>query len=264
MFVIVYLRNNVGLFSHLDGNIEGEEDDPDLSGEDNKKIQSVFNIYCKDLIDSIGEHIKLHSKVVLVLINLLKVLLIYLILAGLYKYLFVPRLKNSDNCNLNRLYKYGFEYILIPIFLISPLYEVVNILTGGIISFVKLFITATLGDMFNINLFRNDKYNKILYYIIIIGQPGLLLQKNKSVQDILRFNHLGALSKYVRTFLYLFITLLFFIYLFLNIYLTNRLTKNNCYILKNLKKRELLPDKYQQITKENTRRCCYEKFDGSK
>ena len=249
MFVMVYLRNNIGLFNHLEHELE--EEDPDLKGENKKKVDSIFNTYCKDLVDSISGHIKTHNQVVIILINVLRIFLIYLIVAGLFTYLFVPRLKNSENCNLKRLYKYGFEYLLVPVFLIGPVFTLLNVLTMGSLSYLKIFITAKLGNFFEFDLFAKEQYNNwLLTGILLTVPPGYMLQKNKNITEILRFNHTGPLSKYVSNFVYLFITMLFFIYLFLNIYLTSRLSKNSCYILKNLQKRNLLKDKYTEITKE--------------
>ena len=126
---------------------------------------------------------------------------------------------------------------------------------GGMFDFIGAYFTQHISDPLNINLFVNESYNKWLYYIIIIiFLPGIMLQKNKNISEILRFNHLGGLSKYVSNFIYLFITMLVFAYLFLNIYLTKKLSENNCYILRHIQERELIgkDDKirYIEITKK--------------
>ena len=244
VLIILYLKTNGNLFNHLDANIDTP--DPELTGRNKQKVEEVFNSYCKDLIDSHAKHITGLRSIIIILITLLKILLIYLVGAGLYTFVFVPHLKNSKRCLFKNIYKYFFKYIFIGAFLIKPFISIINIITLNQLVGIEEYVNS-----FNIQLFANDRYNNwLLYGVMLTILPGILLEKNKTIGDIMSFNHMGKASTLVSYSIYLFITLLYFIYLFMNIYLTKKMSKNNCYILKNLEKRKALPDKKDEITKE--------------
>ena len=289
IFIISYLSGSLTDFQELDSKFIDYDYVKNISNDDLNDVKYTFNKYCKNLIDTHEDNINSYNNIISKLMSLLKVFLLYLISAGLFTYIFVPYLKDSKYCSLNKVYKYGFKYVFILGFCISHLYTILKIpltwITGGQILKLKRFVSNVIDfsslELMNINLFAfpckntiaeeeeedNDiskqplktpkiykrcnttdneltqsysKYNQYIYYIIIVLLPGFLLEKNKTASDILNFAYTGRFSKFARNFVYLTLTLLFFIYMFMNIYLVRKLSKNNCYILKDLKIKEKL------------------------
>ena len=288
IFILSYLSGSLTDFQELDSEFVDPKYSKYISNEDLKDVKDTFNKYCKTLIDTHEDNINSYNNIISKLMSLLKVFLLYLISAGLFTYIFVPYLKESKFCSLNKVYKYGFKYVFILGFCINPLFKILMIplifITGGGIlklqNLIKNVIDFSSLDLMNIKLFEfpckntiaeedddddesNDtlktpkiykrcnttmneltqsysKYNQYIYYIIIVLMPGFLLEKNKTAADILKFGYTGRFSKFVRNFVYLTLTLLFFIYMFMNIYLVRKLSKNNCYILKDLKIKDTL------------------------
>lgn len=292
IFILSYLSGSLTDFQELDSEFVDPKYSKYISNDDLKDVKDTFNKYCKTLIDTHEDNINSYNNIISKLMSLLKVFLLYLICAGLFTYIFVPYLKESQFCSLNRIYKFGFKYVFILGFCFNPLLKILMIpltwITGGGILKLQNLISNVIDfsslDLMNIKLFEfpckntiseednnddddddesNDtlktpkiykrcnttpneliqsysKYNQYIYYIIIALMPGFLLEKNKTAADILKFGYTGRFSKFVRNFVYLTLTLLFFIYMFMNIYLVRKLSKNNCYILKDLKIKDTL------------------------
>jgi len=78
---------------------------------------------------------------------------------------------------------------------------------------------------------------KNIYKYIFNIPGGFVLDKNLNSKDILKFAFLGKGSKITSYFIYLLVATLYFMYIFLNIFLTKKFMKNDCYILYNIEKK---------------------------
>ena len=227
LYLITYINNNTKLFNNLEVDL-----DPD---NDIEKKDNTFNIYCKDVV---GMHAKKNeqlNKISGYLLSFLKILVMYLIFSGLYTYIIVPYLMNSENCNLNRLYKYGFRYICFMSFIFPLLYILMGLIPGVNV------LQAMLPNITSYSFFSNTgdlaTMNGVIFTIVyLLFSCGFVMERNKNVTDIFKFKTFGRPSKLIMTVFYLICMTLYLVYIGLSYYLVNKYSENNCYVLKNLVK----------------------------
>ena len=226
LYFITYINDNTLLFNKLNDDLDPDEEDDD---------GSIFNIYCKDII---GMHAKKNeqlNKVSEYLQSFLKILILYLIFSGLYTYLIVPYLMNSENCNLNRLYKYGFRYICFMSFLFPIVYILIGLIPGANV------VQAMLPNIIDYSFFNKtgalSMMNGIIFVVVyLLFSCGFIMERNKNATDIFKFKTFGRPSKLISTIFYLICMTLYLVYIGLSYYLVNKYSENNCYMLKNLVK----------------------------
>ena len=236
IFVFMYFLKYITQIDTLFTNIDPElNQDVDSESEDISinNINKTFKKYCGDIIEKHAEYNMNLNKISGYLQSLLKILILYMIFSGLYTYLIVPYLMNSEYCNLKRLYKYGFRYICFPALLLPIGYFVVGVLPGiGLIEQIipdlhTYSLFATPGDF--------SSLNGLLFGILyLIFSSGFVMERNKNVTDIFKFKTFGRPSKLISTTFYLISITVYLVYIGMSYYLINKYSENNCYMLKNI------------------------------
>ena len=105
-----YIIRNQGLFVELDQNFDDDDNNDNMPTEEgeiltlNKKwdqyINKSFNKYCKEIIDSHTEKIKLYDNVVSYLVVILVLLLFYFMNSGFNTYFVTPKILENGKCGI--------------------------------------------------------------------------------------------------------------------------------------------------------------------
>jgi hypothetical protein len=245
LYLITYINDNTNFLNNIDADLDPDEEEV-----------GVFNTFCKDIV---GMHAKKNmqlNKISGYLQSFLKILIMYLIFSGLYTYIIVPYLMNSENCNLNRLYKYGFRYVCFMSFIFPLIYILMGLIPGVNV------LQAMLPNITSYSFFSNTgdlaTMNGIIFVVVyLLFSCGFVMERNKNVTDIFKFKTFGRPSKLIMTVFYLICMTLYLVYIGLSYYLVNKYSENNCYMLKNLVKLRINPTKdtrdkvYADITSQN-------------
>jgi hypothetical protein len=232
MYFLKYITQIDNLFTKID---PGLNQDVDSESEDISinNINKTFKKYCGDIIEKHAEYNINLNKISGYLQSLLKILILYMIFSGLYTYLIVPYLMNSEYCNLKRLYKYGFRYICFPALLIPIAYLLASVIPG--MDLIKQTMPNLMGYSFFATPGDFSSLNGLLFGILyLIFSTGFVMERNQNVTDIFNFKTFGRPSKLISTTFYLISITVYLVYVGLSYYLINKYSENNCYMLKNI------------------------------